>query len=331
MLIAVATPDAYGDQLVAAFDTEGLESTRPSDAACPGPPLPVVDLTGPEGVLAADTKTLVYRYQRKLNDISDAYLLSANDPTLANCVLNWLYLWGRDGAMLGETNIEGEFVRKSALAPPAMAFLKIHDNPHLDEAQVKVVVDWLRELADIIRHDYSTRLESTSRHNHNAYWAAWSVMLGAIATQDRGMFEWSIERTVSGLDQVRDDGLLPLELDRGAEALKFHLLAVAPLVMTAELAAVNGVDLYAQRDGALHRVVQRTLEALDDPDEFGRVVGVPQALDTRFAGEMLAWVAVYGERFPDRVDVRWWNVGRSSSHRLFGGDLELFNARLASN
>lgn len=331
VIAAVAPREAAGDELVATFEAPDTGAVRPSDTVCSGPPLPVVDLVGPDDSLAAETKTQLYRYQRKLNDISDAYLLSASDPGLANCVLNWLYLWARDGAMLGEMSAEGEFIRKSALAPSAVAFLKIQDNPHLDGTQVSVVVAWLNAWADVIRQDYSTRLDSTSRHNHNAYWAAWSVMAGAIATQDRSLFEWSIDRTMSGLDQVRDDGLLPLELDRGAQALKFHLLAVAPLVMTAELAAANGIDLYAEKDGALHRLVQRTLAALDDPIEFGRVAGAPQTLEPRLLDEMLAWVAIYGARFPDGVDPRWWNASRSASHRLFGGDVELFNADLSSN
>ena len=80
-------------------------------------------------------------------------------------------------------------------------------------------------------------------------------------------------------DASRDiaaDGTLPLEMAREGRALYYHAFAVMPLVALAELGRSRGEDWYALGDGALHRLVAKTAEGLNDPTIFDKLAGVAQ-------------------------------------------------------
>ena len=59
------------------------------------------------------------------------------------------------------------------------------DEPTLDSDAKGRVKDWIRSLAQVVRVDYSTDTEKTSRRNNHLYWAPWSVMAAALALNDR--------------------------------------------------------------------------------------------------------------------------------------------------
>ena len=66
---------------------------------------------------------------------------------------------------------------------------------------------------------------------------------------------------------MRADGSLPLETARGARALWYQRHAIASLVAIAEIAAVQGYDLYAlSADGrSLHQAVEFLARGLAEP------------------------------------------------------------------
>jgi poly(beta-D-mannuronate) lyase len=98
--------------------------------------------------------------------------------------------------------------------------------------------------------------------------------------------------------QITPEGTLPLEMARRSLALHYHLFAAAPLVTIAELAAANGVDLYAVDHHALARLVYRAASGLQDPSFFARQAGVAQqpAPPDAYA---IAWAIPFARRFPD--------------------------------
>ena len=76
--------------------------------------------------------------------------------------------------------------------------------------------------------------------------ASKSPRLGSLQTIE-GTFDWAMAAYDNGVNQIRPDGTLPLEMARGRRAFHYHLYALAPLVLLAEFGEANQLDLYATR------------------------------------------------------------------------------------
>ena len=329
------------------FDVESARAAHGAAAGsvhCKAPPKPQRDLEF-AGVYKRGTNSSVvdkqsanaYRTARKTVDdfkkgvirTSDLYV--ASKPAkgdLASCVLTWLDTWAKSGAMLGSVSQQGGYVRKWTLGTVSMAYLKVRDAESLDAAKKERVVAWIRDWAAIVREDYSTGMERGSRNNNHSYWAGWSLMAAGIVLNDRSHFDWARERYRNGLAQLEDDGTLPLEMDRRTRALHYHLFSIPPLVMIAETAARNGVDLYGTLDGAIHRLIRRALSGIDDPSYFANKSGYKQAWGGKFNASKMAWGAVYQARFPMPTLKRLLDrFGRIYDTRLGGNMTVLFAPR----
>jgi len=326
MTAILACAPAHGAELRAPFvvtDQRQAHGRLELMNTCEAAPAPIVNVTHGDPVLAERTRKTLYRYRRKMNDISDAFVRSdPPNPVLATCTLDWLYLWARHKALLGEVDVAGTFVRKSLLAPVAMAYLKIEDAPWLDPRQRDVVRSWIGQWGHLVREEYSVASDATSRTNHHLHEAAWSVMAAAVATDDPQLFAWSVERTRFALRQVADDGWFPWAQELGMHAVKFQLKAVGPLMMVAEMAAANGLNLFDEQNGAMHRLVRGTVEAVGNPVAYGERAGVRQADIDPLDGQDLAWLTVYRSRYPDRAGAPKRLPGATESAPL-GGDLAL--------
>jgi poly(beta-D-mannuronate) lyase len=120
---------------------------------------------------------------------------------------------------------------------------------------------------------------------------------------------------------MRTDGSLPLEVARGSKALWYQRQAIASLVTIAEMAAVQGYDLYAiEIEGrSLHGAIDFLARAIERPG-----IVLPYARANRKPGEFrnyavqdrtfmvqrgherhyMAWIEAYRARFPTRAATR---------------------------
>jgi len=326
MTAILANESAYGAELHAPFvvmDQRQTHGRLELMNTCEPVPAPIVNVAHDNPEFAERIRKTLYRYRRKLNDISDAFVRSdPPNPLVATCALDWLYLWAKHKALLGDVDATGTFVRKSLLAPVAMAYLKIKDAPWLDPQQLGVVRGWIGQWGHLVRDEYSAATDATSRSNHHLAEASWSVMAAAVATDDPQLFAWSVERTRYALHQVSDVGWFPWALERGEHAIKFQLKAVAPLVMVAEMAAANGLNLFDEQGGAMHRLVRTTVDAANNPVAYGAHPGNRQTDVDPFDAQDLAWLTVYRSRYPDRPGASKRLSAPTESASL-GGDLLL--------
>ena len=235
------------DTLHPPFDVSAARAqhgTAPTAFTCPAVPPPVHNLTfggfyeTDSGSSVVDTEAeRRYKeaakpfndYQKKIAKMSDQYVAS-NPPqsAAAKCVLAWLEYWGQARAILGKMSAQGSFVRKWGLGIIAVAYLKVRGEPTLDGVTKEGVENWIHRLAQTVRDEYSTGIERSSRRNNHLYWAAWSVMADAVALDDQETFDWSVGRYRFAMDQIEDDGTLPLEMAQRSKALHYHLYSIRP-------------------------------------------------------------------------------------------------------
>lgn len=266
----------------------------------------------------------VSTYGKSLIKMSNLYLVSSrSQKKIASCVLKWMYKWERKNALLGKTNHTGEFVRTKTLATLASAYSQIIEDKDLDSAKTKTVERWLNDLAYTVVRDFSVNEKRDSRQNNHLYWAAWAVAATGIVLQDNILFDWAINKAYFALSQIADDGTLPLELARMSKALHYHIYAAGPLVMLAETAAWNGINLYEAENGALHRLVKRALSGLEDASYFKKRTGKEQNLAGSLTVSQLAWVEVYHKRFPSKKTKTLLEKLRPMRQRSLGGNLTL--------
>ena len=306
---------------------------------CKTPPQPVHDLTfqgfyklGTGSSVVDKNAMKAYRAARAPIDrfasavikMSDRYLSDEKEnPQIAHCVLDWLYSWGKGQAFLGSVSQQGSFVRKWALGTIALSYLKIKNADNLNSLKKKGIKNWIAEWAYWVRDDYSTNMHKNSRNNNHAYWAAWSVGLSGVVLNNRSHFDWMVGQYLKAMKQIWDDGTLPLEMDRRSKALHYHVYSTQVLVMIATLASRNGMDLYGAENGALHRLVMRTVGGLEDPTFFAERTGEKQTWVGKMSGGKLAWMEAYYARFPIPEIKNWINIYRPMKNRRIGGNTTL--------
>jgi poly(beta-D-mannuronate) lyase len=246
-------------------------------------------------------------------------------PAVGRCALGWLKVWAETGALTRMDTVQAKLGRGPLLAALALGYLQLAELPADNAAERAVIETWLARLAEDTIAFMESRPEAASSRANHRYWNGLGVAAAGIAGNRRALFDWGIASYRIGLEQIEADGVLPLELKRGKRARDYHLYAVAPLVMLAELGAANGLDLYGERGGALHRLVRRVVDSLHDAAFFEARSGTGQ---TAFPGgeppsNRLAWLEPYLARFPDAALERRIARRRPLSATHLGGNLTL--------
>ncbi len=271
-----------------------------------------------------DSKPL-YDFENNVVKMANKYVQGhGQNPAIAACVQDYLYQWAEGGALLGDVNPSGVLIRKWSLASLASAYIETKDAAGQSPQRKQIIENWLRQVANTVVRDFSTNPQNNSRQNNHLYWAAWSVALTSYAVQDKSLFIWAMDSAKYGVKQINMDGTLPQEMERSSRALLYRVFATSPLAMLAEMGKRNGIDLYTINDGALHKLVNRSLSGLDDQRFFEERTGKTQDYQSIISGPGLAWLPVYNFRYSNQLTAEW---NRKAPPLLFnrrmGGDMTL--------
>lgn len=231
--------------------------------------------------------------------------VATGDAAQAECLLAHLARWADAGALLDYTIHEQSGVSNQAwyqaewsASAAALALSQVVREPSLDPARVARVIGWLHKVS---RKQISYPGGVNTCCNNHAYWRGLHATMIGVLANDVDLFRWGIGRYKLAIDHIAEDGSWPLEIARHEQALHYQNYALLPVVMIAEIAAQQGLDLYAYRsngrglDDAIGYLA-RTLAAVR---RDGPAAGQPK-LDLRaFApgrGDQ-AWAEFYRARF----------------------------------
>jgi poly(beta-D-mannuronate) lyase len=275
-----------------------------------------------KGTYLKQTKDLNI-FQDKLSRSSNAYLKSGKkDYESAHCALDWLHAWAQEGALLGQTNVQGTYARQWALAGFASSYMQIKDYEPYDATKKQEIDRWLDTVAVKVMGDYADIAQSIGRQNNHLYWAAWAVTATGVATGKKYLYNWGVGKVKYALHtQIQPDGTLPLELIRGKKALQYHVFALAPLIMVSEVAMRNGENLYVLNNSALHNLVRRTFKGLEDPSYFEEKGKHQQIRGDTMSKGHFSWIEVYQARFPNAEMEQFLQQHRPIISPRTGGDM----------
>ncbi len=224
--------------------------------------------------------------------------VATGDLAEARCVLDILGAWAAADAMLGysrEESLPAWFNVGKAASAAALALSVVRGSATLDQAKLHATTEWLVRVAEhhLAQLPDQPGPEDTWVRDHHAYWRGLMATAVGVVARNGELFRLGLRTFGAAIADLDDTGRWPLETARGVQGQN---LALQPLILIAELAGRQGVDLYGQQaDGrSLHDAVRALLETPDA--QFDEVLK-PGTAD-------LAWAEFYVRQRPDSAAKR---------------------------
>lgn len=239
-------------------------------------------------------------YARAVKPMRDfiARLNSAADKGDWSCALSLLESWANADALMGHiSGYQGYYERSWAGTDLAMVILRMPlDFRTENQARLQAINPWLERIA------IATRNSEAINHLHNnlVYWAGLNLIAIGTVTNNASLIDSGLLRVREGIRDIGPDGALAREVKRGNRALHYHTFALIPLVFAAELVQRRHIDLYAENDGAIGRLANLVIDAVENPASFAKITPVKQDLFPWTFQDELSWVEPYYARFKDR-------------------------------
>jgi poly(beta-D-mannuronate) lyase len=246
------------------------------------------------------------------------------DPDARETLTGNLRRWARGKALtkLKDRHENTYYSLERTLLPTIVAFGLVRSDPDLDRGERKEVERWLNRLVRLrgVKRPEETKGPISQMNNHRYLSDSVDMAWGALRGDDV-LFRQGVESFLLALGQMRPDGSLPLETERGAKALWYQRQAVSSLVTIAEMAAVQGYDLYAitVEGRSLHRAIDFLTRGIAEPElvmpyaranqkhgEFANYLVQDRGfMRTRGHGRhYMAWFEAYRARFPEHETTR---------------------------
>jgi poly(beta-D-mannuronate) lyase len=240
----------------------------------------------------------------------------------AQCAITQILTLAQEHSLAGKmSSNQAYYVQGWVVGAIAIAYLKTRDTGIATPDQTQTIAKWMQSVGDqtIVYYDGHKRSGNGDSQNNHLYWAGVELAAIGVAADNRKDFDWAMATYYNGVNQIQPDGTLPLEMARGGRALHYHLYALAPLVLLAEFGEANNMDLYAHANGAIHRLVNKSVSGLQDPAPFEKATGVPQEIPKTVSGDQIGWAPPYVKRFPNPVLERLVKAAPSLSVYYLGG------------
>jgi poly(beta-D-mannuronate) lyase len=281
------------------------------NAEQPAPPtgrmiIPHHYLSGSYGPINPQENIVTAPY-RKLNatvaDGASRYV-ATGDSAEAVCVANLLAQWAAANALLDYSFRESSqawYQVEWSLSSISLAWSVVQTDPAIPAAQRATILKWMHKVTEYM-FDEDPRPGDTDHENNHAYWRALCATSVGILTSDEKLYRRGLAQYVRAIGQMNPDGSLPLEMARHENALHYQSFALAPLVMIAELAARQGVDLYSVRVNGhtIADAVDFLVRASADLSLAKKYASEPQTFSL-FSGEKPpAWIEFWAARHPGK-------------------------------
>lgn len=244
------------------------------------------------------------------------------DKPAQKALVDLLDRWARHDALLefDSNQASNYYVVERIMLPMVVAWSLVRDSAAVDKAEKRNIVKWLDRLIQRRQRPVADDGDLSDINNHDYLAASVDMAWGALVG-DPARFARGIALYRAGIAQLRADGSLQRETERGARALWYQRHAIASLVTMAEMAAVQGFDLYGYKvDGRdIHAAIGFLLKAVDDqklvwpyaranknpgPSQNWMVQDMGFLVRRGHGRHYMAWAEPYMRRFPDRAEAR---------------------------
>lgn len=206
---------------------------------------------------------------------------------------------------------------KRTLFPVITLYSMMREVLDIPKSERQKIEKWIYrgvKLMDQDNHDGNILSDgNNSRYSRDAVNMAWGIMVSDVASYQKG-----IQRFRTALEDLRSDGSLPLETDRGARAVSYQNLAISILIPIAEMAQIQGYDLYSERKNgnSIHEAIGFLIKA--EKNETLIKAYTKEKQDKIRLGNHLHWTEIYLARFPNHINSKGLHDLRARYHFLTG-------------
>jgi poly(beta-D-mannuronate) lyase len=305
-------------EYVAPFSLMDPAQVKPRKTECAKAPEPVINLDlvskygddGPERDDVDETAERAFdEAMLPLRDYTAQVVRQANRFTDkgrsgdGDCAISLLKAWAEAGALANPKSNTALFKLGTTLSALSAAWLQVREAANPDD---RATIDqWLSARATLLRILFEGRKGKSAKTGNHRAWAGLGVAMTGIAAGRADLFDWGLQSYEMVLCSANPDGSLPTELARGKKARDYHLFALAPLVMLAEIGLTNNRPADKACDQALKRVVDFTFASVADPTEIALLAEMDQIPFPDGANlppaNRLAFMEAYLKRFPEAV------------------------------
>jgi poly(beta-D-mannuronate) lyase len=215
----------------------------------------------------------------------------------AQCALAQLDIWAQANAL---ANYDPKAYSQSwdqaewSLSAAGIVDSVLHQDSTLDPAQQARVTQWLRSAAhQLISYEHPGKLG-----NNHHYWRALAATSIGVAAKDNDLFRFGVDTFKQAVSQEDSNGAFPLEMARHENAIHYQAFALQPLIMIAEFAERQHVDLYSVSDSGrtLRNAIVFLGQAIADPSIVKQYTLDPQrtGYDAASIAELEFYIARFG-------------------------------------
>ena len=195
---------------------------------------------GPTNPAEAEATKPYNALENRVASGSNQWLATGNEAE-AQCALDQLDGWARAGALLDydpKESSQAWYQVEWTLASLGVSNSILVNDTRLDAEKQARVNAWLKKAAQ--------RLVSFDkpRGNNHHYWRGLAATSIGISTGDETLFALGIAVYKDGIAEIDQRGGLPQELARHENAIRYQGFALQPLILIAQFAARQGIDLY---------------------------------------------------------------------------------------
>jgi poly(beta-D-mannuronate) lyase len=287
-----------------------------SKSACtnsdqPAPPagrmiIPHHYLSGSNGPINPQENIATAPY-RKLNEVVSngaSHYVVTGDSAEAVCVANLLAKWAAANALLDYSYQESSqawYQVEWTLSSISLSWSVVQTDPAIPAAQRSAILAWMQKVTEYM-FDQDPHPGDDARENNHAYWRALCATSVGILTNDNKLYRRGVAQYFRAIGQINPDGSLPLEMARHENALHYQSFALSPLVLIAELASRQGVDLYSLRVNGhtISDAVDFLVRASADPTLIKKYASEPQTFSLFSEEKPPAWTEFWAARHPGK-------------------------------
>jgi poly(beta-D-mannuronate) lyase len=308
----------------------------------PAPPphgqdIPSRYMSGSHGALNPLEHQLSEPYY-KIQDIAaqgaDKYL-ATGDPAEATCVIQAILPWVNDKAALLSYSAKDDevvwFQSTWTVASLSLSVSIIRGEPELNAADRDRVIAWLRDAARKSFGETRGPTSGTNTNNH-FFWRGLAATAAGVISGDNKLFSDGLRTYSTAISEIDSQGAFPDEMERHELAMHYQAFAIEPLVMIAELAYRQGLNIYPlkQHGRQLSDAVNFLNRAIADPSIIKKYTPEAQKLDPDFqpGSALLSWAELWTARTGDAawqqyIDKPFFDSRLAGSTTLFAAPVQI--------
>jgi poly(beta-D-mannuronate) lyase len=193
---------------------------------------------------AEHAATRVYEsFEARVTAGMNQYLATGSHAESA-CALAQLDTWAQAHALLDydrEESSQAWYQVEWTLSAVGVSDSVLVNDATLDPAQQKRVTAWLDAAA---HKDISFEKPNDTNNNHH-YWRGLAATAIGVTADDAQLFRFGLDTYKEAIADIDKNGAFPKEMARHENAIHYQGFALEPLVLIAQFASRQNVDLYA--------------------------------------------------------------------------------------